>query len=230
MLNTSDVLISLDRVGVCYKGLSGEISEYWALTDVSFDVVRGQTVGIIGNNGAGKSTLMRLLAGVIEPDKGYIKNNNASTQLLSLQIGFDRNLNGRDNAVYSGMLLGKSRREMKSLLPDIIEFAGLGRFIDESVRTYSSGMKARLGFAISCHVKPDILLIDEALGVGDNDFRAKSTAVMKSRIKSDQTVVIVSHEKGALLELCDKLVWIENGVTQMQGDAKAVYAAYEDQS
>jgi lipopolysaccharide transport system ATP-binding protein len=227
METSKNILISLDGVGLCYKGLSGEISEYWALKSVSFDIVKGETVGIIGDNGAGKSTLMRLLAGVIEPDVGSIKNNGASAQLLSLQIGFDRNLNGRDNAIYSGMLLGKTRKEMTTLLPSIIEFAGLGRFIDESVRTYSSGMKARLGFAISSHVKPDILLIDEALGVGDSNFRAKSTQLMKDRIKSDQTVVIVSHEKTTLLELCDRLVWIENGLTRMFGDAKEIYAAYE---
>jgi lipopolysaccharide transport system ATP-binding protein len=227
METNKDILISLDGVGLCYKGLSGESSEYWALKSVSFDIVKGETVGIIGDNGAGKSTLMRLLAGVIEPDVGSIKNNGASAQLLSLQIGFDRNLNGRDNAIYSGMLLGKTRKEMTTLLPSIIEFAGLGRFIDESVRTYSSGMKARLGFAISSHVKPDILLIDEALGVGDSNFRAKSTQLMKDRIKSDQTVVIVSHEKATLLELCDRLVWIESGLTRMFGDAKEIYAAYE---
>jgi lipopolysaccharide transport system ATP-binding protein len=226
MKSEKEVLISLQNVGVVYRRLLRRSSGYWALKDVSFDVLKGETLGVIGGNGAGKSTLMRILAGLITPDVGKIVSGDISAQLLSLQLGFDRHLSGRENVIVSGMLLGKRRKEMLALLPSIIEFSGLHKFIDEPVKTYSSGMSARLGFAISSHADPDVLLIDEVLGVGDQAFKEKSTALMKARIASEQTVVIVSHQQNTLKELCDRLVWVEDGKTREQGEPDKVIESY----
>ncbi|ARN74944.1 ABC transporter ATP-binding protein [Oceanicoccus sagamiensis] len=227
MSQENSILVSVENVGICYQRMLRRSAGYWALKDVSFTIKRGETIGIIGGNGAGKSTLLRLLAGIISPDKGQISiPPSIRTQLLALQVGFDRDLSGRDNIIYSGMLLGKSRKEMHGLLDEIIAFADIGEFIHENVRTYSTGMCARLGFAISSNLSPDILLIDEVLGVGDSAFKEKSSTLLKERIASDQTVVLVSHQHDTLQELCDRLVWIEDGVSLQQGDPETVYAAY----
>lgn len=219
-------LISLENVGVCYSRSLKRKEQYWALKDVSFNLYSGETLGVIGRNGAGKSTLMRLLAGIILPDTGKIKNYGVTVQLLSLQVGFDGQLSGRSNAIMSGMLLGMRKKDVIKVLPEIIAFSQLEEFIDQPVKTYSTGMRARLGFAITVHAKPDVLLVDEVLGVGDAIFREKSQLVMEQRIQSNETVVIVSHQEDTLRKNCDRLVWIENGVTQMEGDTEDVLIAY----
>ena len=198
-----------------------------ALKDISFDLFHGESLGIIGRNGAGKTTLLRLLGGIIRPDKGTLINNGVKTSLLSLQVGFDPQLSGLYNAILSGMLLGFTKKEIEDKLYDIVKFAELEEFIDQPVRTYSSGMRARLGFSIAFHLDPDVLLIDEALAVGDADFKKKSFAVMKEKLRSNKTIVLVSHNAGIIRRLCNRAVWIEEGITRAEGDTKTVIQAYE---
>lgn len=203
-------------------------SRFWALNDVSFDLNHGETIGIIGQNGAGKSTLLRVLAGILAPDRGSVRSYAGSASLLSLQVGFVPYLSGRENAILSGILLGMTRREVLASMDDIIAFSELGDFIDEPVRSYSSGMRARLGFAVAFQADPDVLLIDEVLGVGDAAFKAKSAAVMREKIESDKTVVLVSHSEETVLDFCDRVVWIEHGVTRAVGSAEEVAQLYKD--
>jgi lipopolysaccharide transport system ATP-binding protein len=222
-------LLTLDKVAVSFRFRSGlfRTGTYPALKEISFSVKEGESLGIIGRNGAGKTTLLRLLAGVFKPDSGsLIRHRRIKVSLLSLQLGFDRQLTGRDNAILSGLLLGFSRRSILSHLDEIISFSELGDFIDLPVKTYSSGMSARLGFSVALKMSPDILLIDEVLGVGDNNFRDKSATAMREKIKSNQTVILVSHSSSEIKNLCDRAVWIEKGITKMVGDSASVVDTY----
>lgn len=222
--------ITLQNVGVTYRSglpLFGQRTVHQALRDVSFEICHGESIGVIGRNGAGKSTLLRLLNGIIQPDYGTLTNHNAQTTLLSLTVGYDQNVSGRNNAILQGMLLGLTEAEIRSHLDEIIEFSELGTFIDEPIKNYSTGMKQRLGFAVAIHVKTDVLLIDEILAVGDAHFRKKSEKVMRDKITSGDTIVLVSHQANTVRELCDKAVWIDKGVVAAYGDAEAVVAAYE---
>lgn len=227
--NLSSV-ISFQDVGVCYRKALKVFSpqKHWALRYLSFDVKKGETLGIIGKNGAGKSTLMKLLANIIDPDEGRIIREPATLQLLSLQVGFLMHLTGRENAIMSGMLLGLRHREVVACLPQIIDFSELGEQIDDPVRTYSAGMRARLGFAVARQTNPDVLLIDEALSVGDAKFREKSKAVMTERIRSQKTVVIVSHNEQTIKELCDRVIWINQGETKQIGQPESIVKAYAE--
>ena len=222
-------VIEVRNLGVCYARRSGFMrsSQFWALHDVNFQLNHGETIGIVGNNGAGKSTLLRVLAGILAPDRGELVMHGGRASLLSLQIGLVPYLSGRDNAILSGMLLGMPRREVIARMDQIIDFSGLADFIDEPVRGYSSGMRARLGFAVAFQADPDVLLIDEVLGVGDADFRAKSSALMREKIESDKTVVLVSHSEETVAELCDRVVWIDRGVTRAVGPAEEVLDLYK---
>ena len=199
-----------------------------ALRDVSFNLYQGDSLGIIGRNGAGKSTLLRLLSGIILPDSGRIFNNNVRTSLLALQVGFDPELSGRSNALLSGMLLGFGCEDVKANLDKIIAFSELGEYIDKPVKTYSVGMRGRLGFSIALEMNPDVILIDEVLGVGDIEFRKKSMVVMKEKLLSDQTIVLVSHSGQIVKNFCNKVVWIEDGISRMEGNSKEVVEAYEN--
>lgn len=223
-------VLELRKVGVCYRRGRGLLRKarkgFWALEDVSMTLRAGETLGVLGRNGAGKSTLLRLLAGIIEPDRGEYLNHGFQTTLLSLQVGFVAHLSGRENIVLSGLLLGLSRREINDRMDDIIAFSELGDFIDEPIQTYSSGMRARLGFSTAFHVEPDILLIDEVLGVGDVAFVKKSKAVMRKRIRSDRTVVFVSHDASTVRSLCDRAIWIDGGRVIMEGLVEPVLDGY----
>lgn len=223
-----EVLVSLQNVSMSYTVRAGMFkwSKYTPLYDISFDLRRGETVGIVGRNGVGKSTLLRLIAGILEPDGGRIVNHGARVSLLSLGVGFVPHLSGRENAMLSGMLLGLRRSEITRKMDAIREFSGLGDFFDQPLHTYSSGMRARLGFSVAIQVDPDVLLIDEILGVGDEEFRTKSTAEMKRMIKSDKTVVLVSHNLATLSELCDRLAWIEDGRVRQIGPTEQMLAQY----
>ncbi len=225
-------LLSLQNIGVSYRRRAGMFrwNKYWALKDVSFDLYHGETLGVIGRNGAGKSTLLRILADIISPDRGRIDRNGASVSLLSLRVGFIPHLSGRENAMLSGMLMGLRRSEVESMMGAIIEFSELGPFIDEPVRTYSAGMNARLGFSIAVQADPDVLLIDEVLGVGDVEFRRKSSEALRDKIKSNKTVVLVSHTPQTVKELCDRAVWIDAGVSRAEGDIDTVLGQYLGQS
>lgn len=223
-MSTGDVVISVRNVSVSYPVRQGFLkwSRYTPLKDISFDLHRGETLGIIGRNGAGKSTLLRMIAGIIEPDGGQIINHGVRVSLLSLGIGFVPHLSGRENAMLSGMLMGLSKSEIAARLDAIVAFAGIEDFIDQPLSTYSTGMRARLGFSTAIQVDPDVLLIDEVLGVGDEEFRKKSTAEMKRLIKSDKSVVLVSHSLPTVKELCNHVVWIEDGQIKQLGDTEAV--------
>jgi lipopolysaccharide transport system ATP-binding protein len=222
-------LLSLREVGCRYIVRHGFLGfrAYNALRDVSFDVFRGETLGLIGRNGSGKSTLLRLIAGVILPDTGTIKfHQPVSVSLMTLQLGFAPELSGRENALIGAMLLGYSRREAVERLGGIFEFADLGPWVDEPLKTYSSGMRARLGFAVAMEMTPDVLLVDEVLGVGDEQFVKKSRDTMKEKMRSGQTVVFVSHQPALVRELCTRVAWIDEGVTRMVGATESVLEAY----
>ena len=222
-------VITVQNVGVRFGYRRSFFRRYVveALRDVSFNLYQGDSLGIIGRNGAGKSTLLSLLGGIILPDSGRIFNNNVRTSLLALQVGFDPELSGRSNALLSGMLLGFRCEDVKANLDKIIAFSELGEFIDKPVKTYSVGMKGRLGFSIALEMNPDVILIDEVLGVGDIEFRKKSMAVMKEKLLSDQTFVLVSHSGQIVKNFCNKVVWIEDGVSKMEGNSSEVLDAYE---
>ncbi|MFK8011204.1 MAG: ABC transporter ATP-binding protein [Marinicellaceae bacterium] len=199
----------------------------FAVKNASFNLLEGETLGLIGRNGAGKSTLLRVIAGTYIADKGTIVRQTDSCALLTLQLGFVPNLNGIDNAILSGMLQGLEKKFIESKIPSILEYSELGKMIYEPIGTWSSGMVQRLGFALALEIKPKILLIDESLSVGDMAFKKKSEAAIKERIKSNQTVVLVSHSISTIKELCDRVVWIENGVTQAQGETLEILKLYD---
>ncbi len=221
-------IMSLRNVGIYYKRKRGVFGEpFWALKDISFDLHQGETLGIIGRNGVGKSTLLRLMTGIIKPNKGTFTNHGYQASLLSLQLGFIYYLSGRENAILSGMLMGLRKKEVKAKMDAIIEFSGLGDFIDQPIATYSSGMVARLGFSVAFQVDPDILLIDEVLGVGDAEFSQKSARAMQEKIHSHKTIVFVSHNAAAIQQLCNRVVWIEDGVSKAEGETEKVLKEYQ---
>jgi lipopolysaccharide transport system ATP-binding protein len=188
------------------RGSNAELGqrEFWALDDVSFSVARGEAFGIIGPNGAGKSTVLKILVGIMNPTSGTKTVRGSLSALIEVGAGFHPDLTGRENIFLNGAILGMSRRQIQARLAEIIEFSGLNKFIDTPVKRYSSGMYARLGFSIACHVEPDILVVDEVLSVGDWTFQNKSMAKMKSILKSGATVIFVSHNLKAVAELCNR--------------------------
>jgi lipopolysaccharide transport system ATP-binding protein len=220
----------LENVGVSYERRQSlfRSQRFWALEDVTFSLYHGETLGVIGRNGAGKSTLLRLLAGIIGPDRGRVERHGCRASLLSLQAGFLPRLSGRENALLSGILLGLSRESVLGRMSTIIEFAELEDAIDEPLHTYSAGMKARLGFAVAFQANPDILLVDEVLGVGDPQFRKKSSSALRERIRSDKTVVLVSHNLDMVRDLCNRVVWIKDRCTFREGPTEVVLKEYQD--
>ena len=228
--NNLPKILALDKVGLYFTRRQGFLkrTRFWALRNVTFDLYAGETLGIIGRNGVGKSTLLRVLAGILSPDRGemIIHRQGLRISLITLQAGFLPYLSGRENSILGGMLLGATKKEILSCIDKISEFSELNSFFDEPVITYSTGMRARLGFSVAYHVNPDVILLDEVMGVGDHAFREKSTVAMKNRINSDKTVVMVSHNIQILRELCDRLVWIEDGKTKAQGAVSDVLDSY----
>lgn len=222
-------LLSLRNIGVRYA-LGRRLwarKHFWALRDVSFDINSGDVVGVIGRNGAGKSTLLRVLADIIRPDRGTLVRQPVRCALLSLRLGFAPQLSGRQNIMLSGLLMGCRRRSMLEALDSIVEFAELGEFIDEPIKTYSNGMLGRLGFAIAAQLEADVLLIDEVMSVGDAPFQKKAAEVIEQRIRQGCAAVIVGHNTGMMRQMCSRLVWIEHGESRMEGDVESVLAAYE---
>jgi lipopolysaccharide transport system ATP-binding protein len=224
-------LITLQDVGVRYK-CSGNVfrraTYYNALKSICFDIYPGETLGVIGKNGSGKSTILRLISDIIKPDSGHVVNRGASVSLLILQAGFNPNLNGRDNVILSGMFQGFSRKEIEVHIDEIHEYSELGDFFFEPVRTYSTGMRARLSFSISTILSPDVLLIDEVLSVGDKQFREKAERTMVSKIRSNQTVVLVTHSLAQVRRLCDRAILIDDGRSIAEGEPEKVLQLYED--
>lgn len=202
---------------------------FTALQDVSFEVESGLIVGVIGRNGSGKSTLLRAIAGIFAPDSGTINTFGKSMSLLSIGIGFQSTLSGRENIVLSAMLMGFTKQQIDAHMDEIIEFSEIGDFIDKPVNTYSSGMYSKLAFSITAVMESEIMLIDEILSVGDSSFQKKSYAKMKELIsKPDRTVLIVSHSATSIKALCHRALWLENGKIRRYGGANNVVDAYEN--
>ena len=200
-----------------------------ALNNVSFEINRGESVGIVGDNGAGKSTLLKMITGVAFPDEGEIIVNGKVAALLELTAGFSMEMTGRENIYLKGYILGLEDDYIKTIEDNIIEFAELGDYIDQPVRTYSSGMKMRLGFAINVNIEPDILVVDEALAVGDNAFKKKCKAKIKEIINQGVTVLFVSHSAPSVQEICDRSIYLRNGQLIHDGPTGETLNIYETQ-
>lgn len=212
-----------------FKGKKSKVEIFEALKGVSFEVEQGKIVGIIGKNGSGKSTMLKAIAGIFSADKGKIDLHGNTISLLSIGVGFQPKLTGYENIFLSGMLLGFSEEEIKARVDEIIKFSELGKFIYKPVKSYSSGMYSKLAFSITAILETEIILIDEVFSVGDIKFKEKSYNKMKELInKDDRTVVIVSHSMATLKELCDEVIWINDGVLMEIGEPEVVIPKYEE--
>ncbi len=201
--------------------------EFLAVKDVSFQIHAGESWAIIGTNGSGKSTLLKAISGIIKPYKGFIKVNGSVAPLIELGAGLDGNMTARENIFLNGCVLGHTEKYMREHFDEIVEFAELQEFLDSPIKNYSSGMKARLGFAVATMVKPDILIVDEILSVGDMRFRKKCEERMNEMLKSGTTLLYVSHNLGEVRRLCTHAVWLNKGEIKMIGNAAEVCNAYE---
>ncbi len=199
-----------------------------AVRDVSFEVPHGSVLGVIGVNGAGKSTLMRTVAGILPPTSGRVEVHGRVSTLLALGVGFKSSLTGRDNVVLGGLAAGLTREALAAKYDEIAEFAELGDFMDLPMRTYSSGMFGRLAFSVAVNMEPDILLIDEALSVGDARFKQKSFDKMRELCRDAGTIMIVSHALNSVSELCDEVLWMHRGEIAMRGDPQTVINGYKE--
>lgn len=201
--------------------------EFWALKDVSFEVKKGEVLGIIGHNGAGKSTLLKVISGILKPTTGSVQVNGTIVPMLELGSGFDFDLTGRENVFLNGAILGYSEQFLKEKYEEIVAFSELGQFIDVPLRNYSSGMVMRLAFSIATVVRPDILIVDEILAVGDAAFQEKSKKRMLELMGGGTTVLFVSHSIQQIREMCNKVLWLEHGVVVQSGETKSVCDSYE---
>ncbi len=204
------------------------IREIEAVKNVSFDVPVGTSLGIIGANGAGKSTLMRALAGILPPTSGRIEVNGRVSTLLALGVGFNGQLSGRENVILGGLASGLTRREVEERADEVAAFADIGDFMDAPMRTYSSGMFSRLAFAVAVHMKPDILMIDEALSAGDAAFKKKAADKMSELMQSSRAMFLVSHALSSVIDLCNDAIWLHKGKLMLQGPPKDVVDAYTE--
>jgi ABC-2 type transport system ATP-binding protein len=212
--------INLAKRQVVYDAL-------WALDDVSFEILKGEVFGVIGPNGAGKSTLMKLLAGVLAPTSGRVRVWGQVSPMIALGGGMNPEMTGRENIVMFGTLLGREPAEMRRRIGPIAEWAELTEFLDAPLRSYSTGMGSRLGFAVATDVKPEVLLVDEVLAVGDESFKRKSTERIGDLMSGGTTVVIVSHSLGSIREMADRTMWLDHGHCKMIGDTESVVSAYQ---
>lgn len=212
------------------KWLQGKVRthSFWALRNVSFEVYRGEVFGLIGPNGAGKSTLLKLISRVMRPTEGRVRVYGRVVPLLELGAGFHPELTGRENIFLNGAILGFTRKEMQAKFQRIVEFSELQEFIDAPLRTYSSGMWARLGFAVAIDTEPDILILDEILSVGDEAFQRKCVARIEELRQHGVTILLVSHSTELVASMCDRAAWLDHGQLQMVGDAALVAQAYRD--
>ncbi|WOO35448.1 ABC transporter ATP-binding protein [Anaerocolumna sp. AGMB13020] len=242
-MNENNVIISVDKVSMMFnicgeridslkeyiiKLLKGNLmyEEFWALKDISFEVKRGEKIGIVGLNGSGKSTLLKLISGVMKPTKGKIKVNGSIAPLIELGAGFDANLSAEENIYLNGAILGYTDQQIKERYDEIIKFAELERFEKVAIKNFSSGMIARLGFAIATSNIPDILVVDEILSVGDFEFQQKCYDRMKKMTDLGTTVLFVSHSPNQVKEICEKVIWIQNGHMVEIGDSKYILEKY----
>lgn len=203
-----------------------KLSKFYALKDVSFDVRKGESLGVIGRNGSGKSTTLSLIANVLKPNEGKVKTSGHICSLLELGAGFHYELNGAENIILNGVLMGMTKKQVKDKFREIVEFSGLEDFLEQPIRTYSSGMLARLGFSVAVHLNPEILLLDEILSVGDIAFTEKCLKKMESFRKQGVTIVLVSHSPEMVVSFCDRAIWFDSGRVMNIGPAKAVCEEY----
>ena len=225
------LLLELDNVSLNFRASKGSFDNgvHHVLDGVSFKLYENDTLGIIGRNGVGKTTMLRLMAGILEPTSGEVRMKPGKTSsLLSIGLGFKNDLSGRNNAMLAAMLQGSTKKQALSFLEEIKEFSELGDSFEEPVKTYSSGMRSRLGFTTALMTHVDILLIDEVLSVGDAQFKRKAESAMKERISGDQTVVFVSHSDPQVQELCNRTIWIEHGKVQSEGATEGVLKDYRE--
>ena len=204
--------------------------EFWALRHASFQIRHGEALGVIGPNGAGKSTLLQVLAGIILPSEGMVEVDGHISSLLTLGVGFDAELSGTDNIRLAGAFMGLDHRLVEERLPGIVEYAELGDFIDVPIKTYSSGMRARLGFAIATAVEPDILLLDEVLSTGDASFREKSKQRVGELVKAAKAIVLVTHDMNWVTDHCNRAMLIEKGAIVLEGEPEEVVAIHQERS
>ena len=238
---SSEIAIKVDNLSKCYQiydapqdrlkqMLVGKLlrntkpyyREFWALKDVSFEVKKGQTVGIIGRNGSGKSTLLQMICGTLNPTSGSVQTHGRIAALLELGAGFNPEFSGRENVYLNAEMLGLTIPEIDARFDDILAFADIGQFITQPVKTYSSGMFVRLAFAIAIHVDPNVLIVDEALSVGDIGFQNKCLIKIRELRSKGTTLLFVTHDIGTLQLICNHVIWLENGSVQSIGDAVAV--------
>ncbi len=237
----SSAVVSVNGVGVRYRayvernstlrraaarGRLRETAVVVALEDVSFEVQRGETLGLIGDNGAGKSTLLRVIARTMRPDSGSVAVRGETSTLLQLGAGFNLELSGSRNVYLSGLAHGLRKAEINRLFGDIVDFAGVAEAIDRPLKSYSSGMVSRLAFSISMHLMPDILLLDEVLAVGDAGFREKSRSAMRELLARGGTVMVASHALRMMVQMCDRVLWLDRGRVRGLGQAETVIEAY----
>jgi ABC-2 type transport system ATP-binding protein len=204
----------------------GNYEEFWALSDVSFSVGRGETFGIVGHNGSGKSTLLKCLTGILRPDRGQLHVNGSASALLELGAGFHEELSGRENVFLNAAIIGVPRRHIEERFDDIVEFSGLEPFIDTPVKNYSSGMLVRLGFAVAINVDPDLLIIDEVLAVGDAEFQAKCGDKIAEFRERGKTIVLVTHNATDVVRICQRAAWLDRGKLRMVGEPDHVMDSY----
>jgi lipopolysaccharide transport system ATP-binding protein len=209
-----------------FRGRPKELKEFWALKDVSLEIEQGSTVGLIGHNGSGKSTLLKLLAGIHRPTTGTITTVGRVSALLELGAGFHPELTGRENIYLNGAILGLSHKQIDQAVDSIVDFAGIGEFIDVPVKVYSSGMYVRLGFSIAVTIEPDILFVDEIVAVGDEEFQRRCFDHLHELHRRGTTIVIVSHALGIIENLCDRAVWLDHGIVKQTGAARGVVRDY----
>lgn len=236
-------VITLDNVSMCFNMPNERITslkeyfvkliknkilynEFWALRDINVEINKGDVVGIIGFNGAGKSTMLKVISGIMKPTKGKVKIEGSIAPLIELGAGFDPELSGRENIYLNGAVLGLSKKVMNEKIDEIIEFSELGDFIDSPVKNYSSGMYARLGFSIATCIRPDILIVDEILSVGDYRFQEKSQQRIKDMMNNGTTIILVSHTIEQVKELCNKVIWLDKGKIRKIG-GKEIISEYE---
>lgn len=201
--------------------------EFWALKDISFEVEKGDSVALIGLNGSGKSTMLKTIAGVLKPTEGKVVVKGSTAPLIELGAGFDMDLTARENVFLNGAILGYSRKQMEDYYEDIVEFAELRNFMDVPVKNFSSGMVSRLAFSIATIGTPDILIVDEVLSVGDYRFQQKCQQRIQQMRNQGTTILFVSHNVSQVLEVCNKVVWLEQGCLKMQGNAPEICEIYE---
>jgi ABC-2 type transport system ATP-binding protein/lipopolysaccharide transport system ATP-binding protein len=240
-----DTVVKLENVGVRYRIVSERVAtfkeymirrfqgkialgDFWALRGVDLDIGKGEMLGLIGPNGAGKSTLLKLVARVMRPTKGRVWVKGVVAPLLEFGAGFHPDLTGRENIFLNGALLGFTNDEMQEKFDRIVDFAELWDFIDVPVRNYSSGMAARLGFAVATDIDPDILILDEVLSVGDESFQHKSLAKMEEFRDHGATIILVSHNMDTISDMCHRAVWLDHGQINMVGETKDVVSAYQE--